>query len=140
MEETIILVRHTGIYVKVLSLCLIDIFTFHFLYFGRSVCCGQTLPDFVSRRDSVGQTRGGRGGQEHGTLHGTRHTAQHSTRHTALYTARHTADRHEQLGRTDTHLYYTVVHCSALGSTPSGLFIELGQTDTLQFAAQTFSL
>ena len=81
MEETTILVRHTGSYVKVLSLCLIDIFTFHFLYFGRSVCCGQTLPDFVSRRDSVGQTRGGRGGQEHGTLHGTQHSTRHGTQH-----------------------------------------------------------
>ena len=54
----------------------------------------------------------------HGTLHGTLPiaTAARKDRHTPL------------------------LYSSALGSTPAGLFIELGQTDTLQVAAQTFSL
>ena len=48
-----------------------------------------------------------------GAWHTARHTAHCTAQHTAhstLHGTRHTADRHEQLGRTDTHLYYTVVH------------------------------
>ena len=138
MEETTILVRHTGIYVKVLTM------SHRYIYFSFPVFWSECVlrPDIARLCEQTrlcgpdeGWSR--RSGARHTARHYTRHTARHTGLCTAHYTAHGTLPI-ATAARKDRHT--PLLYSSALGSTPAGLFIELGQTDTLQFAAQTFSL
>ena len=81
-----------------------------------------------ARRGVVAEVRS----MAHCTLHSTAHGTAHSTLHGTAHC------RPPRAARKDRHT--PLLYSSALGSTPTGLFIEMGQTDTLQVAAQTFSL